>query len=121
MKKIKQFIFASTFLNPFFVFASTESPENFQDLINRMVNLISLMVPVLISLAVLIFLYGVMTYIWNGGNQAKREEGRNFIIWGIIGLFVMVSVWGLVNLLSDTFNLDTNVTIDNPIDIVPIN
>ncbi len=42
----------------------------------------------------------------NAGDETARTEARNIMIWGIIALFVMVSVWGLVNVLDDTFGLD---------------
>ncbi len=53
----------------------------------------------------MIFVYGVMKYIANGADEAKREEGRKFMLWGIIAFFVMISVWGLVGILRDTFGV----------------
>lgn len=65
-------------------------------------------IPFLIGLGVLIFLVGVVQYIAAGDNEEKRTEGRNLIIFGIIAIFVMVSVWGLVNILVGTFNLNNS-------------
>lgn len=63
--------------------------------------------PLLILAALVLFLYGVVkTFFWNGG--AGKDEGKSFILWGVVALFVMVSVWGLVNVLRGTFNLDNN-------------
>lgn len=59
--------------------------------------------PVLITIAVIVFTMGVIKYVANADDSTKREEGRNFMIYGIIGLFVMVSVWALVGILSNTF------------------
>jgi hypothetical protein len=39
----------------------------------------------------------------------KKEEGKQYMLWGIVGIFVMVSVWGLVNIVKQTFNLSENV------------
>jgi len=61
--------------------------------------------PLLISISVIVFIVGVIKYISNGDDSAKREEGRNFIMYGLIGLFVIVSVWGLVGVLQGTFGL----------------
>jgi len=60
-------------------------------------------VPLLITAGTVVFIYGVVQYIAGANDQTKREEGRKFILWGIIGLFVIISVWGLVGLLSNTF------------------
>lgn len=57
----------------------------------------------LIVLATVVFLWGIVRYLSAGGDTEKLKEARNFIVWGIIGLFVMVSVWGLVALLNNTF------------------
>jgi len=63
--------------------------------------------PFIIALAVLFVLWGTLRYITNGANEEKRGEAKMFILWGIIGIFIMVSIWGLVNLVRNSFNLDT--------------
>ncbi len=70
------------------------------------VTLSSTVIPILIILALVLFLYGIVKrFFWGGGD---RGEAGKFILWGIVALFVMVSVWGLVNLLRNTFNLDNS-------------
>lgn len=54
-------------------------------------------------MTVVAFLYGVQKYILAGADETKLKEGRDMMIYGIIGIFVMVSVWGLVKLVTDTF------------------
>lgn len=56
------------------------------------------------SLAFIFFLWGVFKYFIAGGaNDESREEGKKFISWGIVAFAVMISVWGLVNILVNTF------------------
>ena len=101
MKKyLVVFIFGFPFI-PVLVWAAG-APQNFQDLIGRAIELISLAVPLLISAAVLFFIYGIARYIYYGNNEEKRKEGRKFMIWGIIALFVIVSIWPLVNMVRQT-------------------
>lgn len=57
--------------------------------------------------ALIYFLWGLFQYINSGGDPATRKKATGTMTWGIIVLAVMVSVWGLVNLLLDTFPLDT--------------
>ncbi|OGF90704.1 hypothetical protein A3H65_03525 [Candidatus Giovannonibacteria bacterium RIFCSPLOWO2_02_FULL_45_14] len=66
-------------------------------------------IPLLFAIATIVFLWGVILYITAGGDEEKRKEGRNYIIFGLIGLFVMVSIWGIVNLFLDFFDF-TNVS-----------
>jgi hypothetical protein len=56
----------------------------------------------MIALGVVSFLYGIALYISRAGDEGKRKEGVQFMTYGIIGLFVMVSVWALVGILSGT-------------------
>ncbi|KND49466.1 MAG: hypothetical protein AB203_00050 [Parcubacteria bacterium C7867-008] len=64
-------------------------------------------VPLIFALAFAFFLFGVFKFFFLKGTEAKsREEGRKFMLGAIIALAVMISVWGLVNLLRYTFNLD---------------
>ncbi len=57
-----------------------------------------------IAFATIIFAWGVFKYIRAEGDD--KTAGREFIIWGIVGLFVMVSFWGLVSVLQHTFVLN---------------
>lgn len=66
-----------------------------------------MLVPTIFALAFIVFLWGVFTaYILNGGDTEKRAKGHQLILWGLIGFAVMVSIWGLVNVLTNTFDLD---------------
>ncbi len=67
--------------------------------------------PLLISLSVIVFVIGVIKYIAGADDSAKRTEGRNFMIYGLVALFVMVSVWGLVGILQGTFGLNSSPVI----------
>ncbi len=73
-------------------------------------GILSPIVPLLIGLAVVVFIYGVLVLVFSEGGE-KREDGKKFMFWGIIGIFVMVSVWGLVAVLQGTFNLNTSTPI----------
>ena len=63
-------------------------------------------VPLLISIAIVVFIWGVIQYVINTDDVSKRAEGRNFMIYGIIGLFVIVSIWGLIKILTGTFGIN---------------
>jgi len=77
-------------------------------LLNQAQDLINRLIPFVIALTVLFFLWGLFRYIMAGGDADKRKEAQGAMIWGIITLFVMVSVWGLVNILVRSFNLDVS-------------
>ena len=73
----------------------------YYDLILTVVN--SYLVPVLIAIAFIVFLWGVYKYfIWGAENEHEKAEGRKFAMWGIIGFVIITSVWGIVNIVKET-------------------
>mgnify|MGYP003423815579 CR=1 FL=1 len=70
-------------------------------------TLVTAIVPFLLSLAVAAFVWGIIQYYLNPDNEEKRKKGKSFIIGGLIALFVMISMWGLVQVLTDTFGIKT--------------
>ena len=71
----------------------------FDDLVELFLDILDDVIVLIVALAVVMFIWGVLKYITAGESEDKIREGRNYIIYGIIGIFVMVSVWGLVNIL----------------------
>jgi len=64
-------------------------------------------IPLIFGVAVALFLWGVVQYVINSDESEKKADGKKFMIWGIIALTVMVSVWGLVNIVGNTFKVNT--------------
>lgn len=93
---------------PLLAFAQTGiNPTYLQGYSKSIVGVInSLLVPVLIAIAFIVFLYGVYKYfILGAGDEAERATGRQFTLWGIIGFVVILSVWALVYVVMTTFGL----------------
>ncbi len=76
-----------------------------ESLINVVGNLMNKIAPLIIGVAFLYFIWGVVKYVTAGADEEEQKAGRNMMIYGIIALFVMTSVWGLVSVLSGTFQL----------------
>ena len=63
-------------------------------------------VPLMFAVAIVMFIWGIVSFFIIGADEeAKREKGKQFMIWGIISLTAMVSIWGLVNIVGGTFNI----------------
>jgi len=76
------------------------------------VGIVNPLIVLVIALALLYFLWGVTKYILHSGDAEKRTEGYQMMIYGIIALFVLVSVWALVEVLANTFL--SGVSFDSP-------
>ncbi|OHA29052.1 MAG: hypothetical protein A3B08_00200 [Candidatus Taylorbacteria bacterium RIFCSPLOWO2_01_FULL_43_44] len=70
-------------------------------------SLLSSVIYLIISLAVLYFFWGIIRYVGGGADQEKRTEARNMIVYGIIALFAMVSIWGVVFMIGQTLGIST--------------
>jgi len=66
------------------------------------------LVPLLMAVAFIVFLYGVFKYfIWGADNEDSRKEGKSFVMYGVIGFVIIISLWGLVNVGVELLNLET--------------
>ncbi len=66
----------------------------------------SVLVPVLFAIAFIVFLYGIAkAYIFSAGDPEEVKKGHKLLLWGLIAFAVMISVWGLVNVVANTFGL----------------
>ena len=83
---------------PAVVFAA---PQTFQQLSNVIVNLLDNATAVLVVAGIVVYFYGVSTNILNFSDDSG-EKLKAYFFWGIIVLFVMVSIWGILRLLQDT-------------------
>ena len=72
-------------------------------------GILNRIIPFIIGLTVFIILWGIFTYITHAAEEEKRVEARQFIIWGIMGVFFMLSIWGFVNLLLNSFDIERDI------------
>jgi|SRR3989344_871316 len=59
----------------------------------------------LFAVAFVYFLFGVFMFIANAGNEEKKTTGKSHMLWGIIGLTIMMGVWAILNIILNTFNI----------------
>lgn len=52
------------------------------------------------SLAIMFFLFGVFQYILNSENEDGIARAKKYMMWGLLGLFIMVSAWGIIGLIQ---------------------
>ncbi|PIR38243.1 MAG: hypothetical protein COV34_01350 [Candidatus Zambryskibacteria bacterium CG10_big_fil_rev_8_21_14_0_10_42_12] len=98
-------------------FIASAQLENIEDIVVSIGDIIDLLVPIVFALAILYFFWGLAQFILASGDETARAEGRQKMIWGIVAIAVMASIWGLVFFLQDAVGVSR---VDAPsIDVIP--
>ena len=80
---------------------------NFNDFLKNVDNMIiNPLIIFLFALALVYFLYGLIEFIANGANDEKKTTGKSHMIWGIIGLTIMMGVWAILGMVLNTLGID---------------
>lgn len=72
---------------------------------NATKEIINPIIQLLFVLAFALFFYGVTVYLVNPEAEEKRTQGKQHMLWGLIGLTIMFSVWAILNILINTFGI----------------
>lgn len=75
------------------------SLEYFRVLGIQSITVLDIFIGVVVTLALLLFFWGAALFIFSAGDDTKRTEGKKRMIWGIIALFVIFAIWGIIALL----------------------
>jgi len=81
-----------------------------KELTNIKSEILNPIITLLFAIAVLYFMWGVVKFIWNGGKDAAKEEGKSQMLWGIVGLTIMLSVYGLIKMIIATITELTGIS-----------
>ncbi len=89
------------------IVSAQQSLRNIDDVARRASSLGTMVITLTISLAVIWIIIGVFRYVIAGGkNEDDRKKGGMNILYGVVGLFVILSIWGLVAILRNSFRTD---------------
>ncbi len=113
MKKIISFGIGLGALAPFVALAADAA-----SIITRVNQILNLIIPVLITLAVVYFIWGVIQYTLST-DEEKKKKARGMIIQGLIGLFVIIAFWGIIRLITNTFGVGPEQINSNAIPCIP--
>lgn len=92
--------------------ASAQALGNIEGLLRSVGRLIDIALPIVVALALLAFFWGLVKFIF-GGDDAKKE-GQSLMIWGLVALFIMVSVWGIIRFAGNALGVNQGETIVVP-------
>ena len=79
------------------------TPTDFKSLVKLFIDLANPLLAVLVGLALLVFFKGLIAFIAKSGDEKTHQDGRNLMVWGVIALFIMVSVFGILQFVYKDF------------------
>jgi len=89
--------------------------KTIETIITNIEKVINLLVPLVFAIAFIVFLWGIFQFFFaKAGDAEARQKGRQFVMWGIIAFAIMISVWGLTNLVVSSLGLESNSRPDLP-------
>ena len=91
-------------LLPSFAFALV---SGISDLIDMLIDYVSAIIPIFLSLAILTFFWGIIKFIAHTDDEKAREEGKRVMVWGMVAIFVMVSLWAIVGFIQESLGIGT--------------
>ncbi len=100
---MKKTFFVATFISVFPLVAHAVTLAHSLNVVSGIINAL---IPMVLALAVLFFFWGLAMYMFDAGNSEKKQEGINMMIMGVLAIFTMVSMWGIVRVLQQTFQVD---------------
>lgn len=82
--------------------SAVEKPDDLAGLIKLFTDLVNPLIGLLTGLAVLLFVWGIVTYIAAQSNEQMKASAKNTMFYGVIALFVLFSFWGIVEFLQNS-------------------
>ncbi|MCK5027171.1 MAG: hypothetical protein KAS07_02010 [Candidatus Pacebacteria bacterium] len=89
------------------------------DITGAILHILGGIVPFLAAVATLFFLWTVLIFVKSADNEEQRQKSKSAMVAGIIGLTVIFSLWGIINVLSNTFGVSgVNTSTQNFNDLI---
>ncbi len=84
------------------------SSSTFKDLVFYIISLINILIPILFAGAFIVFFWGLSKFILNSANEKELANGKNYMLWGIIVLFILLSFRSIISLVVTDFDVPGN-------------
>ena len=98
---------------PLLALAQAPQFSNLFNLVDATKAILDRLIPIAVTLALLFFIWGLAQFILASGDEEKRSEGKRKMGWGIVALFVIISIWGIVVWIANVLGV-SNIQQLNP-------
>jgi hypothetical protein len=110
----KKAIYASMAFGPVLALAQAPDFGNLDAIVNFITRTVKALIPIFFALAIIYFFWGLIQYIRSAGDPKAAQAGRSIMIYGVIAIAVMISIYGLVIWLQQLFGISDVTSVDIP-------
>ena len=99
---MKKIIYLIGLFGPVTALAQVQNvvPATITTFLGGIKGVVNLLIPILIAIAIIYFFWGLITFIRAAGDEKGREAGKSQMLWGIVAIAVMVTLFGLITWLQ---------------------
>lgn len=105
IKNFKFIMYSLMYISP--VLSLAQNLTGIKLLVGDVGDIVDLLRPIVVGLALLYFFWGIATFILNAGDSKLREEGKQRMIWGIVAMFVLIAIWGIIDYIGILTGINT--------------
>lgn len=87
-------------LAPFVTYGFNWKSSTFSSVIDELISIIGLAIPLFFALSFLVFFWGLSRFILNPGNATEIQKGKSYMIWGVLALFILISIRAIIGLVA---------------------
>lgn len=100
---MNKFLLATLALcSPLMTYAVT-TPTDFKSFVELLLSILKNIISIFFAALIAGLVYGIALYMMNSDNEKRREEIKPYLLWAIIGIAVVLGMWGLIGILNSTF------------------
>lgn len=103
MKKIISSVTFVSLLLP--SIAMAQALSNVQSLVDGVGGIVKTLMPIAFALVFVVFFWGVAMYVVKAGDEEAQKKAKAIMIYGVIGIFIVASIWGIVGWLQSAFGI----------------
>lgn len=85
-----------------------DTPSNLTEIIELFTKIGLELIPFMGAAAFLVFVYGIARFIKVAGNEKEIGESKKLLIWGVVGLFVLVTIWSIISFMQGELGVKNN-------------
>lgn len=89
-------------MNLFLIPTAEASVKTLMNSVSKVI--INPLIVLIFSLAVVYFIYGLVRYLVSPDNEEVRKSSKSNMLWGLVGIFIMISVYAIINMIINTIS-----------------